>query len=208
MMMLDRYKLVIFDWDGTLSTSTSIVRAARFTKLRYSLQDIEKNVHLYKQHEVEDNIEVEEINRFYALIFDLYSVFAKPKLKDGVIDMLKSLKKKGKKIAIFSDSNRYRLYSETRKLGVRKYADWVLSADSIKKFKPNPSGILAIIRRYNMKKKDCIYLGDMAADVYTARFAGIDACAIADGVDPYSLLKSVRPRYLKRNLNELLKGKS
>ena len=34
-MLLDRYKLIIFDWDGTLSTSTPIVKVARFAKMRY-----------------------------------------------------------------------------------------------------------------------------------------------------------------------------
>ena len=47
----------------------------------------------------------------------------------------------------------------------------------------------------------------MAVDVYTARFAGIDSCAIADGVDPYGLLKSVKPDYMVRSIEELMKDK-
>ena len=86
---------------------------------------------------------------------------------------------------------------------MRDKVDWILSAESIKRFKPNPTGIVAIEKRLKVKAKDCVYVGDMAVDVYTARFAGVDSCAIANGVDPYNLLKRVKPTYLVRNIGAL-----
>ncbi len=192
---------------GPFSTSTPIARAARFTKIRYGLQDIERKRHLYKVDEVKDTLGAEEISRFYAFLFDLYSVFYKPRLKEGALDLVKQLRKKGKKIAIFSDSNRYRLFSETRRLGIRGNVDFILSADSIKRFKPNPTGIVALTKKFKVKKSECVYVGDMAVDVYTARFAGVDSCAIAKGVDPYMLLKGVNPKYLVRNIESLSRTK-
>ncbi len=207
-MLLDKYKLVIFDWDGTLSTSTPIARAARFTKIRYSLSDIEKKRHLYKKVKFKDDMRTEEVSRLYAFIYDMYSYFYKPRLKEGVIELMKRLRKLGKRIAIFRDSNRYRLYDETKKLGIGLYVDYILSADTIKRFKPNPTGLISIARRFRVKKNECLYVGDMAVDVYTARFAGIDSCAVANGVDPYKLLKEVKPNYLLRNIESLLKTKN
>lgn len=204
-MLLDKYKLVIFDWDGTLSTSSFIVKIARFAKTRYNREDIERKKDIYKVEEVTDTKAAEEINRIYAFLYSIYAVFYTPRLKRNAMALIKHLKKNGKKVAIFSDSNRHRLLMETKKLGVVDYIDFVLSADTIDKFKPNPTGLVTIAGKLKIGKKDCVYVGDMAVDVYTARFAGIDSCAIADGVDPYWLLKSVKPKYIARSIEDLWK---
>ncbi len=204
-MFLDKYKLVIFDWDGTLSTSTSLVNVSRFMKLRYGVKDIERRKSVYASETAENAKRDESMNRIYAFLYDLYSLFYRPRLKDGVLDLLMDLKKDGKKVAIFSDSNQYRLESETKALGIRGKVDMIMSADTIKKFKPNPAGLLMIAKKFKVDKSECIYLGDMVVDIYTARFAGIDSCAIADGIDPYSLLKRMKPDYLAKSISELPK---
>lgn len=206
-MLTDRYDLFIFDWDGTLSTTTQIVRSARLLKRRYSLSEINKHKEMYI-NESESPAEIKaqgDINSFYNFIYGLYSVFYRPKLKKGTFELLEQLRKKGKKIAIFSDSNRHRLLIETRNLGVFQKVDLVLSSDTIKMFKPNPAGLVAIVGKFGIKKSRCIYVGDMAADVFTARFAGISSCAVEDGVDPYSTLKSAKPDYMAKTLSAISK---
>ena len=200
---MDRYKLFIFDWDGTLSTSTSIVRVSRFVKSRYNIKNIEHTKELYKVDAIKEINSQVRLNRAYAFIYDIYSRFSKPKLKDGAEDLLRLLKKKGKKVAIFSDSNRHRLFIETRKLGVTKYVDFILSADSIKKFKPNPTGLIAIANRFKLNRKQCLYVGDMASDIYTAKFAGMDSCAVCDGIDPEELLKMIKPVYIAKSIRKI-----
>lgn len=198
-MLIDRYSLFIFDWDGTLSTSTSIVKLARLITRRYSVSHITVNSDRYRVERM-PKFKDERTGRLYSLAYWIYSIIYKPKLKPGVLELLKLLKKKGKKIAIFSDSNRFRLAIEVNRLGVMDYADFVLSADSIKKLKPNPTGLITIVKQFGYRKGRCIYVGDMASDVFTARFAGLKACAVADGVDSYGLLKRVGADYITRSI--------
>ncbi|MDE1834632.1 MAG: HAD-IA family hydrolase [Candidatus Micrarchaeota archaeon] len=183
-----------------MSTSTPLVRIARFSRRRYNIQNIERKSSSYTVDTLVKLREEEEASRFYDFVYTIYSKFYTPWLKDGVLDLFKALRKKGKKIAIFSDSNRYRLFIEARKLGILDKVDFVLSADSIKRYKPNPTGLMAIADKFGMRKRDCLYIGDMVVDIYTARFAGIDSCAVTDGIDPYDLLKSVNPKYISKNL--------
>lgn len=204
-MLTDRYDLFIFDWDGTLLPTTPIVRAARKLKPRYSVSNIERRNGSYG-HESEAELRSQEsMNRLYDLAYSVYSALYRPRLKSGTMETLKALKKRGKRIAIFSDSNKYRLQIETRKLGVTRYTDFVLSADSIRMFKPNPAGIDAIRRRFRVRRERCIYVGDMAVDVFAARFAGIASCALKDGVDPYATLKAARPDYVAGTLQDILR---
>lgn len=201
-MLTDSYRLYIFDWDGTLSTSTSIVKFTRLVKRRYSVAQISSHKGSYNIEKL-PRFKDEHTSRLYSIAYWLYSRIYKPRLKPGAIELLELLRENGKKIAVFSDSNRYRLAIEVKRLGVLDHVDFVLSADSIKKFKPNPTGLITIIDQFRLNKSDCIYIGDMAADVFTARFAGIDSCAVADGVDSYSLLKGMNPTYIARTLDSI-----
>ena len=108
-MSIKEYELFIFDWDGTVSTSTFIVRVSNLLKLRYRKGHIAKHKEEYMR-EAEENIKItEEANKIYSMVYNLYSRLVTPRLKPGALDLLKRLKKNGKKIAIFSDSQSYRL---------------------------------------------------------------------------------------------------
>jgi HAD superfamily hydrolase (TIGR01509 family) len=204
-MLADRYDLFIFDWDGTLATTTAIVRFARLLKPRYNVSRIERRSDSYKYETASELKAQQDMNRIYDFAYSLYSMLYRPRLKPGAIEMLMELKKKGKKIAVFSDSNRYRLLIETRKLGITRYVDLVLSADSIKMFKPNPAGLNAILKKFRVRRGRCVYIGDMAVDVFAARFAGIASCVVRDGVDPYKTLKSARPDHVAATLGDIMR---
>ncbi len=209
-MLISDYDLFVFDWDGTLSRSTSIVMLSRFFMKRYRISNIEKRTKEYQIEAMKRVKTMENEGRFYSTLYDIYSTITRPRIKDGAIEVLQMLRKKKKKIAIFSDSNSYRLSQETGKYAINKYADIILSSQSIGHHKPSPLGLNMIREELDVPKGRCIYIGDMAADIYTAKFAGYKSCVLADGADPHSLLKSFNPDYIFKDINlflEALKSK-
>lgn len=202
-MFLEKYDLFIFDWDGTLSTSSALVKVTRFLKRRYNIGYIKNHKELYTIGSMKDVRRKEGRAKLYSFIYDIYSRFTRAEMKPGAMELLKTLKKHRKKVAVFSDSNRHRLYIETRKTNAVKYIDFILSADSIRSFKPDPAGIYTVMDNFDVPKKRCLYIGDMAVDVFTARFAGVDSCAVCDGLDPKDLLKRVGPDYLIDGIGDL-----
>ncbi|MDE1851067.1 MAG: HAD-IA family hydrolase [Candidatus Micrarchaeota archaeon] len=199
-MFLEKYDLFIFDWDGTLSTSSALVKVTRFLKRRYNIDYVRAHKELYTIGSMKDVRKKEGRAKLYSLIYDIYSRFTRAELKPGAMELLKALKKHRKKVAVFSDSNRHRLYIETRKTNAVKYLDFILSADSIRSFKPDPAGINTVIENFDVPKKRCLYIGDMAVDVFTAKFAGIGSCSVLDGLDPKDLLEKVGPDYFVEDL--------
>ena len=199
------YDLYIFDWDGTLSTSTSLVRASTFMKNRY-------NVDYIKKHPDEFNIKKRKstrkpwLSRTYSYIYDVYAKLSQPRLQPGALETIDKLRAMHKKIAIFSDSNSYRLMAEARTLGIIGKVDLIVSSDAINYYKPNPEGLLIIIDRFKARKSKSIYIGDMASDILTARFANIASCCVGNGVHAAEFLKKVGPDYLYRNLVDMGKA--
>ncbi len=204
-MPINDFELYIFDWDGTLSTSTPLVKFSRFFKRRYNVKYVRSHPEYYKRSRNKKLVFKEEVNRSYAGLYDLYLTFAKPRLQIGAVDILRTLNEAGKQTAIFSDSKQYRLVKEIKLLGLSDYVDYVLSADTVKMYKPNPGGLELVAKKFGVSKKNCIYIGDMASDILTARFAGVSSCGVCNGVDSRDVLKKMDPNYLFSDLIKMNK---
>ena len=81
----------------------------------------------------------------------------------------------------------------------------ILSSELVHAYKPSPKGIMLMAKELGFKVGECLYVGDMASDVMTAKFAGMDSCAVGGGLDPYNELKEANPTYLFKNTFELYK---
>jgi phosphoglycolate phosphatase-like HAD superfamily hydrolase len=205
MRILSKYDLFIFDWDHTLTNSTLMLDILYLLNVGRKKRRALKRMEEDKPENAIKHIKIkEDVNRIYALFDDMYSLMFRPKLKKDAIEFLAFLKKNHKKIAIFSDSKTYRLMKETRELDVLKYVDYALSAESIDRYKPDPTGLLVLIDRFNATKVRTLYVGDMTSDILAAKFAKVDSCAVSDGIDLHAQLADARPTYCFKTLREFL----
>jgi HAD superfamily hydrolase (TIGR01549 family) len=133
-------------------------------------------------------------------------LFEKPRMQYGSLPVLKSLHKKGKKIAIFSNGSSWRIEREIKDLSIDHYFSSRVSAQHIGSLKPNPLGIHLIMRKCDVARRRTLYIGDMVDDIKTARAAGVDSCGIAAGFDNYTALEDERPTYLFRDMREFHKA--
>lgn len=207
MQLLDSYDLFIFDWDNTVSSSTAPIRAMQLLKKDIVLWYAKSQRERYSREitlRIDDFVNRSAKSSFYATLYDTYARFFMPRLKRNAIEVLKLLKARRKKVAVFSDSRTYRLFRETRALGVLKYVDIALAAETIDRYKPDPAGLLLIMNRFKVSKARTVYIGDMATDILTAQHAGVTSWGVADGLDDYDVLKSVGANRVFRDLGSLL----
>ncbi|VVB76848.1 Pyrophosphatase PpaX [uncultured archaeon] len=205
MSLLDNYDLFIFDWDCTLSSSTAPVNFIHLLKKDFKFRYARSHPERYRGNVDLRTVEIEEEGSpIISAMYSFYTFFFRPKLKPAAIEALRSLKARRKKIAIFSDSLVNRLFRETRAAKADGYVDAIISAEAIKHYKPDPTGILLAMDRLHVNKKRTLYLGDTASDILTARFAGVDSCGVADGLDTYENLKGAGATYVVRDLGEFI----
>ena len=206
-ILLKRYDLFIFDWDGTLSEMHSVLKANEWIKRKLRTWDRAARIKELESRQkdiLRREIRVEETkNAVLASIFEALSVVYRPRLHRNTTELLALLKRRGKKVAILSNGNSSRLSKELERMAIRKYFDLVVSAKDIGAIKPDPRGLKAIMSRMGVKPSRTVFLGDMIDDVLTADLAKVDACAMADGFDSHEKLKSAGPRYIFRSVEEM-----
>ncbi|MFX0073348.1 MAG: HAD family hydrolase, partial [Candidatus Hermodarchaeota archaeon] len=70
-----------------------------------------------------------------------------------------------------------------KSINIHDKFDFIVGREDVRKWKPNPEGLLLIQQHYNCKKEEMIYFGDMQKDLQAGQNAGVDTYIIGDLID-------------------------
>jgi beta-phosphoglucomutase len=187
-------KLVIFDMDGVL-TSTTDEHFAAWSELFMRTFSIELDPALeIKTKGVSRMASLEVLlNHYHLAISDsqkeilandknkhyqvLISRFDEGKLIDGVIQLLEFLKSKGLLLALGSASKNGPFLLKS--LGIEEYFDYVVDPTELKS-KPDPAIFLSAMDYFNLKSTECMGVEDAVAGVQAIKSAGMVAVGIGN----------------------------
>jgi len=132
------------------------------------------------------------------------------KLYDDVESCLKKLKIIGVKSAIITDGIPIKQYEKILRLDIDKLIDLVVISDEIGIRKPNPELFSYFLKKFDVKGKDTIYVGDnLNNDIVPAKLNKINSVYIHRGgkYDTYKTNQKIpfehKPDYEISDLNEL-----
>ena len=98
------------------------------------------------------------------------------KLYDGVIDLLDTLKEKGKRIYLLSNAQSCFTVPELRALGLLDAFDGIVISSDAHIKKPSPKIMRKLLTRYDLAVGESLMLGnEQGCDVAVAHAAGMDA---------------------------------
>ena len=107
------------------------------------------------------------------------------KLYDGVIDLLDTLKEKGKKIYLLSNAQRSFTENELNMLGLTPYFDGICISSDEECSKPDKCYFDILFERYGLKKNESVMIGnDYLSDIGGAADYGIDSLYIHQSISP------------------------
>ncbi|MDD4182351.1 MAG: HAD family hydrolase [Candidatus Omnitrophica bacterium] len=206
-------KLFIFDLDGTLADAyRAIERSLNFTRSRIGLSKVS-----YKEAKQKvgrgDRIFMETFfppdaikkalriyRRHHKQSLKIHS-----RLRPYAKQMLVQLKRRKKLTAIASNRPKFFTNLILRTLGIRKYFDMVLCADEIKSNKPNPKILNVLIKKFEVKKHEAVFVGDMDIDLETAKRAGVDVVFMKGGSSHLSAAGKYKNAKIISSLKQILK---
>lgn len=183
---------VIFDLDGTLLYSLEDLKdSVNFVMKKHGFREytidevreaIGNGVRLLMERILPKDIDKNLFEECLSEFKQNYSknMYNKTKPYDGVLDMLKTLRKDGYKIAVLSN----KFDSAVKELSSKYFGELVDLAVGQKegvKEKPSPLGIQEIAKELDTDVETCIMVGDSEVDIQTANNAGIDCISVTWG---------------------------
>ena len=81
--------------------------------------------------------------------------------------------KKKFNFAVFTSKDKLRSNKILKKYRIFRY---ILTSDEVKKGKPHPEGVLKIMKKFKVSKKNTIYVGDSLYDLNCAKRSGVKYC--------------------------------
>jgi putative hydrolase of the HAD superfamily len=126
----------------------------------------------------------DELVLFVAEAFRCYST-KYITLYPGVIDLLDTLKAKGKKIYLLSNAQRSFTENELNMFGLTKYFDGICISSDEECSKPDTHYYQILFDRFKLKKSESIMIGnDYISDIGGAADFGIDSLYIHQSISP------------------------
>ena len=128
----------------------------------------------------------------------------------GAIELIKSLKEHGFKLALASSAPIENIQLVTQGLGINNYFHVIVSGREVKEGKPSPQGFLLAAKKLGVAPENCIVVEDAVAGVTAAKRAGMYCLAVTNTHPRVSLkeadviidtLESVTMNDLERLLN-------
>ena len=120
----------------------------------------------------------------------------------GIKGLLDFLLKNKIKIAICSASFRKNIFIGLEKTGLKNYFKIIVSAESVKKHKPNPDPLLKAAKLLKENPKNCAYIGDSIYEMQAAKRAKMLAIGVLTSFYTKRKLKENGATYVCKNMKE------
>ncbi|MDD4983253.1 MAG: HAD-IIIA family hydrolase [Candidatus ainarchaeum sp.] len=208
-MQFSDIKLIAFDFDGTIAKTTKYAKTF-FEK--YVGQEIDAKkyfgpptkvviANLIKDYKLKISLE-----DFYKSWNKNYISFVSKKkiITKSTINAIKKLKRDGYILVIITSSSRKKLNILLSK-EIEKNLDLIVGSEDYKKGKPNPESLLKLMKKYKIKKSECVYIGDNIVDIYFAKNAGIRGIGKIDFLYGKAELEKAGATATIKTIKDLLK---
>ncbi len=214
---MNRYKLAIFDLDGTLLNSLDdLFNATNYTLKQLSCptrsleevrQFVGNGIKKLLERALPSNYSEEQVLQAMDTIFLPYyrahcADCTKP--YDGILDLLKRLKENGYVVMVLSN----KADAAVQQLCAQYFPNLLDACygerEGVPK-KPAPDAICNILKEWNITKEDAVFIGDSEVDVITSKNAGLDLIAVDWGFRSAQTLKDTGATRIASTPKQLLK---
>lgn len=196
-----KYKLAIFDLDGTiLDTLEDMADAVNYAlgEYDYPLRTIEEvrrfvgnGIRKLIERAVPAGLAPEEISRVHQAFSVYYQQHCADKTRpyEGIVPLLQRLRAAGCLTAVVSNKPDVAVQPLCRQYYEGLFDFAVGEREGIRR-KPAPDAVLEVLRRLEVDAADAIYIGDSEVDIQTAANAGLDCIVVTWGFRDRAYLES------------------
>ena len=208
-----RYRVILFDLDGTLIDSGPIIMAsmrhASVTVLGREPDEEAVRAAIGGQGLVSQMRDLDP-DRVDELI-DVYRAHNEPlhatlETFDGVPELLRELCDRGHQLGIVTAKRRATVHLAFARFPfLVELTDVLVGSDDTERHKPDPDPVLEALRRLGATADDAVYVGDSPFDIQAGNAAGAYSIAVGwGGIHPDERLLAAEPDALVQHPAEIL----
>lgn len=219
-----RYKVVLFDLDGTLIDSVAeFIRESQKIAREYNISLSKKKVRevlstLWESNKKKwffDKVRMsymvgrrmglsrKDTISFMRKSFSKYKEFRKhPKMVQGAIETIKKLLEKKIRLGVISSTHRKDVKSSLGNF--EKLFDVIICKEDIKNLKPAPDAIVKACKKLKLDPSEVIYVGDLNDDIIAAKNAGVRSVFFTRSSKLLGIPTKAKPNYRVDKLEKVL----
>lgn len=209
-----KYKLAIFDMDGTiLSTLDDLANGVDYAlrenglparSKRETRAALGRGVRFLIEQSVPDGLSDAEISKVEEDFLKYYKVHSMDNTRpyDGIVELIKEVRESGIKTAVVSN----KIDSAVKELCANFFEgafDVAYGERPGIPRKPDPKPINAIIDEFGLSKNEVVYIGDSEVDLLTANNAKIDHIIVTWGFRDREFLEQNGAKNLVESMDQL-----
>ena len=187
-----KYKLAIFDLDGTLldtldDLADSVAHTLAAANLPPRTRDevrrfVGNGIHKLIERAVPADSSSQTIDKIECEFRSYYKLHCVDKTKpyDGIIELIERLRAAGCKTAVVSNKGDFAV-QELAKQYFPGMLDCAVGERTGVRTKPAPDSVNAVLSELGINRSDAIYIGDSDVDIDTAKNAGMDSISVLWG---------------------------
>lgn len=210
-----RYKLAIFDMDGTiLNTLEDLADSTNYALKTNGLPErtvdevrrfVGNGIRLLIERAVPEGSDTELIDEVFGTFKRYYKTHCAIKTKpyDGIKEVLLSLRKAGCLTAVVSNKADFAVQDLCRDYFDGLFDLAVGEREGIKK-KPAPDSVFEVLSKLNIDKADAVYIGDSDVDYATSVNAGMDVIMVGWGFRDEEFLREKGAKRIIKQPSEIL----
>lgn len=189
MISFEDKKIIVFDLDGTivkLAVDWGYIKrkmSEKYSKI-YGEKCEFKHISGCLDHVVEKKDE-RELQNFFKILenYEMKNIKNNKELEETIffINNLNLFNvPEETKLAIFSLNTRKAIIKSLKLAKIHDKFDYIVGREDIRKWKPNPDGLLKIKKYFDVENKDMIYFGDLQNDLRTGNNAGVESYLVEE----------------------------
>ncbi|MER2492133.1 HAD family hydrolase [Catenovulum sediminis] len=210
---MNKYKLVIFDWDGTLMDSigrivSSMQNAASNCGVEVPSDALAQSVIGLSLPTAIQTLFPSADETMKKRLSDVYRqeyVYDNPvptPLFHGVEPLLQQLSEQGYILAVATGKARAGLDRVLKATGLANYFAATICADESES-KPSPKMLLSLLQQFDLTANQAVMIGDTVHDLNMANNAGMDAIGVTCGVNDEATLASCKPVAIVHQIHQI-----
>ena len=204
---------MVFDLDGTLIDSGGDI----ITSVNHTLKTLDIPTREPDEiigfvgdgvHKMIERSLGKDFQHLFSDAIDIFSTYYDKHMLDtttlhnSVIEVLEHFSVKQK--IIITNKRKYFTVKMTDALGISKYFNEIIGADSTDYKKPDPRLLFPLLVKYRTGCDHTVVIGDGINDIMLAKNAGVLSCALMNGLTHRDILLALNPDFACEGLFELI----